>query len=180
MSAIPSLPQIIQDAQTAYRAGDYQAAAVSFDQAAKDYAAQGDQLACAEMANNRSIALLKSGDARAAYQATEGTEQVFAQAGDKYRQGLAMGNQAAALEALHRYAPAVAKYEQAAGLLRETGEKEPLVLTLRSLSALHMRQFHIFDALIVMNSALTQQSKLNLGEKLLKRLIGIVIGMIQR
>jgi tetratricopeptide (TPR) repeat protein len=180
MNANPSLAQIVQEGHTAYQAGDYQAAAASFDRAAQDYAAQDNPLGCAEMANNRSVALLKAGDTRRAYQAAEGTDIVFAQAGDKTRQALALRNQAAALEAMHNYDPAMAKYEQAAALLKETGEQEALNLTLRSLSALHMRQWHVLDALVVMNSALIQKSRLSLGDRLLKWLLGIVFGLIQR
>ncbi|MCL4560817.1 MAG: hypothetical protein M1281_09410 [Chloroflexi bacterium] len=180
MNAVPSLAEIVQEGQIAFKAGDYQAAAASFEQAGKDYAAQGDQLASAEMANNRAVALLKSGQARAAYQAAEGTEAVFSQAGDKRRQALALGNQAAALEALHRLEPAIAKYELAAGLLKGTGENASLIATLRSLSALHMRKMHLVEAMLVMNSALTLEKNLSLGEHILKWLLGIVFGLLQR
>ena len=83
-----------------YAKGNYVLAAQMFSQAAQAYAAGKDELNAAEMKNNQSVALLQAGKAKEALQVTDGTEQIFQQAGDLKRQGLAVGNRAAALEGL--------------------------------------------------------------------------------
>jgi len=83
-----------------YELGNYLAAADLFSQAAQVYASMQDELNAAEMKNNQSVALLQGGNAKEALQATEGTEDIFQKAGDTKRQGIAVSNRAAALEAL--------------------------------------------------------------------------------
>jgi hypothetical protein len=73
------------------------------------------------MMNNLSVALLKLGRGQAALDAALGTEQVFAGAHDLRREGMAYGNQAAALEALKRWDDALAAYDRSAQLFGEAG-----------------------------------------------------------
>ena len=105
-----------------YAKGNYVLAAQMFSQAAQAYAAAKDELNAAEMKNNQSVALLQAGKAREALQVTDGTEQIFQQAGDLKRQGIAVGNRAAALEGLKKWQEALAEYDRAASLLEQAGE----------------------------------------------------------
>lgn len=95
---------------------NYLAAADLFLQAAQAYTGAQDLLNAAEMKNNQSVALLKAGRANEALQATEGTEEVFQQAGDRKRQGMAISNRAAALEELGQWDAALAEYDRAASV----------------------------------------------------------------
>ncbi len=107
-------PQEIADkAKQIYQAGDYLQAAQAFAEAASAYASSGDAAMSAEMKNNQSVALLLSGDAQAALEAAEGTETIFAASNDYRRQGMALANQASALEALKRRKDAIEFYKRA-------------------------------------------------------------------
>ena len=90
--------QLDQEGQREYQAGRYLEAAAVFERAAAGFTAAGDALQAAEAANNRSVALLKGGDAAGALKAAEGTDGIFAAARDLKRQGMACANQAAALQ----------------------------------------------------------------------------------
>ena len=105
-----------------YAKGNYVLAAQMFSQAAQAYAAGKDELNAAEMKNNQSVALLQAGKAKEALQVNDGTEQIFQQAGDLKRQGIAVGNRAAALEGLKKWREALAEYDRAASLLEQAGE----------------------------------------------------------
>jgi tetratricopeptide (TPR) repeat protein len=112
MVEVLSPNKLVIDGTTAYKRGDYSAAAQLFSSACQGYQAAGESLKAAEMANNSSVAYLLAGDAQASLQAVEGTPGLFAAAGDGQRQGMALGNQAAALEALGRLDEAMEVYQQ--------------------------------------------------------------------
>ncbi|MFT3890376.1 MAG: hypothetical protein QM730_01975 [Anaerolineales bacterium] len=81
-------------AKQEYEKGNYSIAATMFSQAAQAYSAAKDELNAAEMKNNQSVALIQAGKAKEAFQATDGTEAIFQQAGDVKRQGVAVANRA--------------------------------------------------------------------------------------
>jgi tetratricopeptide (TPR) repeat protein len=166
--------------QTAFQSGDFETAARLFGEAGMLCEKAGDPLRAAELANNRSVALLKAGDPNSAWHASKGTDQIFAAAGDLRRQGLALGNQASALEALGRLKEAEDHYSQAADLLKTAGEQELRGITLQSLSALQLRRKNQFVALATIQSALASKQKLTPSESLLKRLIRLVFQLLNR
>ncbi|RPJ49120.1 MAG: hypothetical protein EHM21_07375, partial [Chloroflexi bacterium] len=129
-----SLSSLLKRAQEAYQAGRYPEAAGLFEQAARQYSQGGDQVNAAEMANNRSVALLQAGDAQGALDVAQGTDEVFARAGDVRRQGLAIGNLAAALEGLHRPDDALQRYRQSADLLKQAGDTDNRARVSKSIS----------------------------------------------
>jgi tetratricopeptide (TPR) repeat protein len=102
MAGDVKVQSLVEDGKTAFQAKQWQRAADSFRAAAQAYAGAGDDLNCAEMKNNLSVTLLQAGRAGEALEAALGTETVFGKANDLKRQGMALGNQAAALEALKR------------------------------------------------------------------------------
>jgi len=171
---------LVKQAEQAYRAGKYADAASLFEQAALAFSQSGDELKAAEMANNRSVALLQSGNGQGALDAATGTEQVFAQAGDLQRQALALGNQAAALEALNRLEDALARYRQSSELLKQIGDTENRAAVLKSISTLQIRTGHQVEALAAMEVALDNTKKLSLRERMLKKLIAIPMRMLRR
>lgn len=175
-----ALTHMQAEAQQAYQAGDYLRAADVYRHAADAFSAQGDALSAAEMRNNQSVALLRSGDAQSALKVCEGTDLIFAQAFDLRRQAIALGNQAAALEGLGRWKIAIEKYERAAELLDKTGDKELKDITYQSLSALQLKHNRHIDALTSMQSSLASKDHLSVKENILRRLIRTAFQLIQR
>lgn len=167
----PTPQKLAQQAGTAYKKNDY-AQAVSLYQAARRlYHESGDDLMAAEMDNNISVTLLKMGDADAALQAAEGTDAVFLQAGDLERQGIAIANQAAALEAQGKLAEALERYQLSSEVLKQAGSREMRSFVLQSISALQLRTGHQLQALASMDTALEHKAGLSFKERFLKRLL---------
>ena len=118
MTTPQNIEQLIAEAKAAYEAEEYSQAITGFEAAEQALKANGDLLNAAEMANNRSVALLKSSKPADALACIESTDQVFAQAGDPKRQAMALGNQATALEELGRTDDALAKYHQSVDIFK--------------------------------------------------------------
>jgi tetratricopeptide (TPR) repeat protein len=162
---------ICQRAKTLYEARQYVQAASAFEQAAVGYQANGDNLNAAEMYNNSSVAWLKAGNPQAAYERAAQTDQIFQSANNPRGEAIALGNQAAALEALGRKTEACDYYQRCAEVFRTIGEKELLSFVLKSLSALQMHMGDQFGSMASMYEALDVQKKLTLKERFLKNLL---------
>ena len=115
----PSPQEIADQAHQTYQTGDYLQAARGFSEAASSFESMGDPLMSAEMKNNQSVALLLSGDAQAALDASAGTETIFAGSNDFRRQGMALANQASALGTLKRSKDAIEYYKNAGDALEK-------------------------------------------------------------
>ena len=163
--------ELVQTAKKAYEEKEYRQAADQYQLAAQDYQRAGDLLLAAEMRNNCSVCWLQAGDAQRALEAVVGTEDVFAAANDKRRQAMALGNQAAALDALRQLQEAIEKYEQAAELLKEIGDNDLRTYVLQNLSGLQLRTGNQFQSLATMHTALENKKKLSLKERFLKKLL---------
>jgi tetratricopeptide (TPR) repeat protein len=159
------------EGKRAYQRGAFQEAARAFAFAAEGFTSAGDALSAAEMANNRSVALLQAKDARGALHAVEGTETVFAAAGDVRRQGMALANQGAALEALRRHEEALAAYERAAELFKDIGEHALRAPLLEALAVLQMRSGRRLQGLATMQSGLEEVNKPGPRQNILKKLL---------
>jgi tetratricopeptide (TPR) repeat protein len=174
-----TIQTIVKEAHTLYQGGQYSHAAAAFKTAAERYAAGADELNAAEMMNNVSVALLKAGDAAGALQAAEGTDAVFAAANDAQRQAMALGNQAAACEALGNNRRAILLYQQSSDLLKGTGDRELRTYVLSNLSALQLKNGDQLQSLATMQTALDTKPKLSLKERLLKKLIQAPFKMLR-
>jgi tetratricopeptide (TPR) repeat protein len=108
----------------------------------------------AEMENNRSVALLQAGKAEEALEAVKGTEMIFKQAGDELKQAMAIGNRAAALDALNQLEEAETAYHQSATLLKSIGETELHAHVMKSLSALQIRKGKKLEGIVNMQAGL--------------------------
>jgi tetratricopeptide (TPR) repeat protein len=172
MADVFSPKKLADEARKSYQHGDYLAAARSFDAAGQGYLAAGDQLSAAEQANNSSVAYLQAGDAQAALQAVEGTAAVFAAANDLRRQGLALGNWAAAQQALGNLDAAIEAYQQSANLLAMAGEDRMRAHALKALSELYLKSGRQGEAVAAMQSALDGVKKPTIKERVLKSLLG--------
>lgn len=163
--------QLSTQASQLYQEGDFTQAANLFAEAAQAYQAAGNLVEAAEMRNNQSVALLQDDDADGALKAVLGTDAVFAEAGDVRRQGLAVGNEAAALEELKRLDEAIARYQVSADLLEQAGEDQMRALVLQSTAWILIRRGKLFEGLFAMNSGLRGVKNPTLKQKILRAIL---------
>lgn len=174
-------PQSLADeGKSAYQNGDYPTAARLFEAAQEGYQTGNEILMAAEMANNASVAYLQAEDYENALNSVIGTAAIFAQANDTRRQGMALGNYAAALEALERYDEAMESYQQSADVLQQAGEDQLRASVLQSLSTLQFRTGRQLQALASMKTSLDGIKKPSPRQRLLKRLVQIPFNMINK
>jgi tetratricopeptide (TPR) repeat protein len=169
-------PQELADqAKRTYQAGDYLQAGQEFAQAASAYAGASDALMAAEMKNNQSVALLLSGDPQAALAVIAGTEKVFAGAGDFKREGMALANQATALQALKHLKDSMEYYQRAGVALERAGEGDLRADVMQQLSVLHLRRFKFYDAVLTLQSGLAGVKNPSLKQRLMKKILFVRI-----
>ena len=160
--------QLEEEGKRAFAAGRYAEAARLFDEASRGFTLGRDDLRAAEMDNNRSVALLKHNQPGPALDATRGTDKIFESHADVKKQAMALGNQAAALEALKRYEEALPLYERAAELFEQTGDKDMRALVLKSVAAIRLKQGKLSQAGMEMLGSLGAVEKPNLLQRILK------------
>ena len=154
-----------------YEKGNYSAAADLFSQAAQAYEAKQDKLNAAEMKNNQSVALLQAGKAKDALRATEGTEQIFQNAGDLRRQGVAIGNRAAALEGLKKWNEALAEYDRAASLFEQAGAGDMHSVVRKAAANLNLKRGRFTDSQLDVYDSLRLVEQPTLTQRIMKFLI---------
>lgn len=166
-----SLESLAEAAKQTFQSGNFAQAANEFARLAEQYADQGDALMAAEMKNNQSVALLQNRKAQAALELVLGTEEIFAQAGDLRRQGLAIGNRAAALEALKRIDEAAQAYTRSAELLDQAGATDERAMVQKALAALDLKRGKMTDSAFGMMEHLASVEKPTLFQRFLKFLL---------
>jgi tetratricopeptide (TPR) repeat protein len=154
-----------------YEQENYLAAADRFAQAAQLYILLKDQLNAAEMKNNQSVALLQAGKAKEALQATEGTEEIFQNAGDIKRQGIAVSNRAAALEGLKKWKEALAEYDRAASLFEGIGEGDMHSTVRKAAANLNLKRGRLTDSQMDVFDSLRLVEKPTLLQRIMKFLV---------
>lgn len=169
-----------KQAQKAYANKQYRQAAELFETLTGQYADQGDILNAAEMRNNSSVAWLQAGEAQKSLDAALETDQIFSEAGDSKRGAMALGNQAAAYEALGNIPQAILKYQTAADIFHAIHEEDLRVYVLQNLSALQLKTGDHLQSLASMHNALENKKKLGLKEKFLKKLLRVPFQMIDK
>ncbi len=172
--------QLAAEGHAAYKKGDFKSAANAFKAAATEYEQNGDELGAAEMSNNLSVSLLQAGEAENALQAALETDKVFEREGDIRRQAMAIGNQAAALEALNQLDEAAAAYERCAELLKQISEYETRVSVMQSLSAIQLRQGRQLEALATMKAGLNGIKRPSPKQSVLKKLLQLPFKYLNR
>src|SRR5512140_358492 len=171
MDPQPSPKNMADQAQLSYRSGDYLQAAQSFEQAARLYSGMGDTLMAAEMQNNRSVALLRAKEPQAALDASAGTDKLFAAAGDFRRQGMALANQASALQALKRYNESVEHFKNSGDALEKAGEGDLRVEVMQLLSMLYFRRFKFYEAILALQSGLAGVKNPTPRQRFMKKIV---------
>lgn len=174
MTTDTELKKISEDGKLAFEAGNYESAVGMFENAAKGYASLNDRLNEAEMKNNLSVTLLKLGKAQEAFDAATGTDEVFAQANDLKRQGMAVGNQASALEALKRFDEALAAYEKSAEIFADAHEGDLRSMVLKSAAGIKLKRGKVTDSAIKMIGSLEAKEKPSIFDRILKFFIRFI------
>lgn len=160
--------QIADQGKQAFESKNFIEAAELFRQAAEGFTAGNSALMAVEMMNNMSVALLQAGRAQEALNAALGTDQIFAEAKDIKRQGMAVGNQAAALEGLNRYDEAIAAFERSAELFAQAGEGDLRSMVMKSAAAIKLKTGKITDSAFKMMGSLDVKENPSFFERILK------------
>jgi hypothetical protein len=87
---------------------------------------------------------------------------------------MAINNQAAALEALHRWDEALLAYERAAQLLAEAGDGELRSLALKSAAAMQLRRGKIAESGLRMIGVLEARDRPSIFERILRALLRVI------
>ncbi|MCC7118621.1 MAG: hypothetical protein IT310_08865 [Anaerolineales bacterium] len=165
MTSAPA--QLADQAKQAFQQKRFEEAARLFAEALHGYAQAQDDLNVAEMKNNQSVALLQAGHAQAALEAAANTDEYFASVKDARRQAFALGNQAAALDALKRYDEALKKYERSADLFAEAKDGDMRAVTLKAAAAIKLKTGKVADSAFKMMGSLEAKEKPSLFERIL-------------
>jgi len=164
----PDPVSLAEQGKDEYAKGNHAAAANLFLQSAQAYKNAQDELNAAEMMNNQSVALLQAGKAKEALEATDGTEEIFEKAGDVKRQGIAVGNRAAALEGLKKVDDALAEYERAASLLEEAGEGDMHSVVRKAAANLNLKRGRITAAQMDVYDSIRLVEKPSFTQRIMK------------
>ena len=160
--------QLNEQGKEAFQKGKYEKAIEFFKQAVDEYSKAEKQLDAAESLNNLSVALVKAKRPEEALKAVEGTDKLFEEAGDVLRQGMALGNQAAAIEALGDSDQAIALYEESVKLFHEIGEDDYKTASLQAISEIKLRKGQISGTAMDALDALISNPKPTLRQRILK------------
>ena len=160
--------QLAEQGKQAFRNKQFDEAAELFRQAAEGFSLGRAGLLAAEMKNNLSVALLQAGKAQESLDAAMGTDNIFAEAKDIKSQGMALGNQAAAFEALNRFDEAIAAYERSAELFAEAGEGDLRSMVMKSAAAIKLKTGKVTESAFKMMGSLDAKENPGFFERILK------------
>lgn len=166
--------KLSESGENSFEKGDFETAIQSFSDAAKIYTEEENFLDAAEAKNNLSVSLLQAERAKESFEAAKGTDLVFAKAKDLLRQAMALGNQAAALDALGQMDKALENYAKSASLFREVGEGDLEATVLKSIAAIKLRNGKLQDSAYTMLDSLGATQKPNLFQRFLKFIMRII------
>jgi tetratricopeptide (TPR) repeat protein len=166
--------QLADKGKQAFANKRYDDAVEYFRQAAEGFSLGRAGLLAAEMRNNMSVALLQAGKPGEALEAALETDKVFEGAQDVKRQAMALGNQAAALEGLHRYEEAIEKYERSADLFAKANDGDMRSLVMKSAAALKLKTGKITESAFKMMGAVDVKENPTLFERIMKFLLRFI------
>ena len=160
--------ELAEQGKQAFKSKKFTEAAELFRQAAEGFTLGRAGLLAAEMKNNLSVALLQGGKAQEALDAALNTDIIFADAKDIKRQGMAFGNQAAALDALKRYDEAIIAYEHSAELFSQAGEGDLRAMVMKSAAGIKLKRGNITDSAFKMMGSLDVKENPSFFERILR------------
>jgi len=172
MANTTSAPKSLGDeAERVYQEGDFESAARLYGEAASTFQAQGNALDGAEMRNNQSVAFLQGGNAQAALDAVTGTADIFADANDLRRQGIALANEATPLQSLGRLDEALESYLRAGAVFKQAGEDQLYAMVMQAVAGIYLRRGKFFEALSAQRTGLADLKNLSFTQKIMKALL---------
>lgn len=169
---------LCEKAFAAYRKKDFASASQFFIESIRLLDEQQDALSASEMRNNLSVVFLELKKTPEALKMVEGTDLVFAAAGDSRRQAMALGNIGTAQQALGLLTEALASFEQSADLFKLTNEKEMRAITLKKIADLQLKTGKQFQALASLDASYDQREKKSPKERILQGFLGTLIKKI--
>ena len=177
---ILSAEEQVAHAREIYNKGDYKQAAHEFSVARKSFETQNLPIKVAEMANNQSVALLKSGNPQGALDIVLGTEIVFEKENEILFMAMAIGNSASALDALERIEEAEIEYKRRAKIFKELSEDQLYAETMKSLSALQLKSGRQIEAIANMQSGFDEIKRPNIRQRMIKKLLELPSKLLNR
>lgn len=159
-----------ENGKKSFKKKEFAAAADWFAKAAAAYDTCGDTLLAAEEKNNLSVALLMAGEPQRALEAALHTDEVFAVAGDRQRQAIALANQASACQDIKDNQRALNLFEEASELLKALGEEDMRSEILKKISILQLKEGQQLQAVSSYSSAVSAKPHKGLKEHTLKAL----------
>jgi tetratricopeptide (TPR) repeat protein len=165
---------LAEQGKQAFKKKNFAEAAELFNQAADGFTYGRDGLLAAEMKNNMSVALLQAGKPQEALDAVLGTDKYFEEAKDIKRQGMAFGNQAAALEALNCYDEAIIAYERSAELFAQAGEGDLRAMVMKSAAGIKLKTGKVTESAFKMMGSLDVKENPSLFEHILKFFLSFI------
>ena len=181
-SRINSMDEIIaaltDKAFAAYKKKNFLAARDNFLECIQILEEKNETLQAAEMRNNLSVVLLELKKPEEALAILQGTDLVFADANDKKRQAMALGNIASSQQALGNQAEALSTFELSADIFKEIHEKELRAITLKKISDLQFKTGKQYQALASLDASYNQHQKKTFKEFILKGFLGTIINKL--
>lgn len=174
MEETQSAQKLAEQAKRAYEKDDLAGAATLFASSAAAYEGEGNLPDAAEMKNNVAVVLLRLKQPAQALALIEGTPQVFSDAGDLRRYGIALGNEGTALEDLHRDDEAIQRYRQAAEILDQAGEEQMRAMMLESVTGIQARRGKFMDSYVSAVDGMAGVKKPTFRQRVLKVLMRIM------
>jgi tetratricopeptide (TPR) repeat protein len=172
MTNTTSTPQsLAEEAERVYQEGDFESAARLYGEAASTFQALGSTLDSAEMKNNQSVSFLQAGNPQSALDAVTGTADIFANAKDLRRQGIALANVATPLQSLGRLDEAVEGYLQASVVFKQAGEDQLYATVMQAVAGIHLRRGKIFEALSAQRAGLADLKNPSFTQKIMRGLL---------
>lgn len=159
----------------AFQQGNFEKAISLFQQVADAHLKADNPLDAAEAKNNLSVALLQMDRAKESLAAAEGTDKIFEEAGDTLRQGMALGNQAAALSELGSKEEALALYERSIKLFDMVDAKEYKAEVLKSIAAIKLSKGQFQDTAMNMLDSLGSTPKPTFFQRIIKFFLRIFV-----
>jgi len=169
-----NIEQVKQQAINHYNRKHFDEAIQGFQTCLEYFEGINDELGIAEARNNLSVTHLGMKLAQQALDEVIGTDEIFAKHGDRKRQGMAMANTAAAMEALGRREEALTLYEQVLDIFKEIGEKEMRASILRRVSDLQLKTKRGYQALASIEAAYDQKDKPPIKDSIFKKVIAFI------
>lgn len=160
-----------KEADGIYQEGDFENAARLYGEAASIFQARGELADAAEAKNNQSVAFLQAGNAQSAFEAAAGTSEVFAAAKDIRRQGIALANEATALQTLKRLDEAIEKYRLAADIFKQAGEDQMRASVMQAVAGIYLGRGKVFEALATLRAGLADLKNPTFTQKIMAALL---------